>query len=86
MSVATLLRSDNLWVKLIPGEQVGVICVHRDVKDYPVAHATLSTAVGTASLKVGVMPGLQHGFVIGKGCPIIWGLPKQKMKGSETST
>lgn len=47
-SWVTLLRSEKLLEKLIQGEQVGVISVHGDVKDYPVARVTRSTSAGPA--------------------------------------
>lgn len=79
-SVVTLLQSDGLPRKLVPKEQVGVICVHGDVKKYPVACVTLCTPAGTATLKVGVVPGLPHDLLIRRDCPMFWDLYEQKLK------
>lgn len=71
----TLLWLDRLQGELIPVEQVGLVSVHGDVKDYPLAHVT------TATLKVGVILGLPHDLLIGHYCPIFWDLYEQKLKG-----
>lgn len=83
-SVVTLLRAERLRGRFLPGESIGVACIHGDVKKYPLSRVTLRTPAGTSVMKVGVILGLPHDLLIGRDCPLFWDLYEQKFKASVT--
>lgn len=53
-------RTPSTQVQGTPGEKVGDVCVHEEVKDYLISCVTLCTTEETARLNVGVVPGLTY--------------------------
>uniref|UniRef100_A0A803KFP0 Gypsy retrotransposon integrase-like protein 1 n=1 Tax=Xenopus tropicalis TaxID=8364 RepID=A0A803KFP0_XENTR len=54
--------------------RVGVMCIHRDTKEYPTAVVMIETPCGNVKYQVGVVKNLMHAVILGRDFPLFWQL------------
>lgn len=68
-----LLDSESMVTCLgtrVAARTLGVVCIHRDPREFSLLSVILTTVCVTITQKIGLVPDLIHSVIIGRDCPL----------------
>ena len=71
-SLVTLVHGSLVDTRKLQKRQMGVICIHGDIKEYPTAIVSFETPCGKVTHEVGVVNSLMHTVIVGCDFPLFW--------------
>ncbi|XP_041440518.1 uncharacterized protein LOC121400717 [Xenopus laevis] len=73
-SSVTLIKSGLIPPVICQGKKLAVVCIHGDIREYPIATIQVDTSFGSVACSAGIVPQLLHDFIIGRDFPYFWEL------------